>query len=1178
MLEDVVQQFNLAEYDEEPIHVPGSIQPHGLLFALREPELTIIQVSANTESILGIKPEALLGRQIGAVLEPQQINYLQQCLVMQDLQAIEPQKFSLKVDGEERRFDSLVYRSGGAVVLELEPASEGVNFSSIYHLIQTSVGRFQSATDLGNVCNMAVAEIRRLTHFDRVMVYQFDQEWNGAVIAEVKAEEIGTFLDLNFPATDIPARARALFLLNGFRFIEDVDYVAVDLLPTLNPLNGEPLDLSLSALRSVSPIHLEYMRNMGMRASMTLTLTRKGRLWGLIACHHRSPRRVPHEMRVACHLISRLLSFELSAKEDLKEYQYLANLKSSQIRMLELISTEQNLIDSLCESEPNLLGSIDSGGVAVFLNGESTLLGETPPASEIEHLVDWLYQTAKDDLVVTDSLPKLFPRAEAFKDKASGVLAVMISGAQRNCLIWFRPEVLQTINWGGDPNHTVEIDAESLRLHPRKSFELWKQIVKLKSLPWSQFEIDAALELKSAITSVILLRADVVAKQTQEALKLSEERFKSFMDHSPAVAYIKDEAGRIVYVNRLFEEHFQGHLADWQGKDDFEIWPEAVARKIRNNDLTVLNEGTSHEVVEVLPSPNGVERYWLTLKFLIRDHSGQRFLAGTAIDITERKMVEIQLQQAKELAESANRTKSEFLTNMSHEIRTPMNGVIGTTDLLLETPLSPEQLQYAKILRSSGSALLNVINDILDFSKVEAGKLELEAISFDLQQVAEEVIALFAERAEQKQLELGCFVDPGIPRLLKGDPGRLKQVLINLISNAIKFTSGGSVNLLLTIDRGDETICDLTVPLRIEVTDTGIGIDEQVQVRLFQPFTQADSSTTRRYGGTGLGLAICRQLIEMMNGQIGVESTADLGSNFWFTVRLPLSERRTAAYPPADRPPNLLAGLRVLLIEANPFAHSALCSQMLAWNLRYDRTSDPTQALALLIAAAEQKTPYDIAILGAHVSGRSAFETADQIRAEPQIAATRLLLLTSFHHQIDRAASQHSGIAAILTRPICPSQLYESLHSMSSQISEPADRSFSNPPGTAPRPKGKLLPRLLIAEDNKVNQVVALRLIEKLGYQADVVSNGREALAAMVNRSYAVVLMDCQMPEMDGFQATAEIRALKSPACYTPVIAMTANAMQGERERCLAAKMDDYISKPVRKEDLALLLKRWVAS
>ena len=541
---------------------------------------------------------------------------------------------------------------------------------------------------------------------------------------------------------------------------------------------------------------------------------------------------------------------------------------------------------------------------------------------------------------------------------------------------------------------------------------------------------------------------------------------------------------------------------------------------------------------------------------------------AVARDVTQHKRNEEALRLAREAAESANHAKSSFLARMSHEIRTPMNGVLGMTELLLETGLSSTQRKYAETVQRSGKNLLAIINDLLDFSKIEAGKLELEHVDMDLRRIIEDIVELLAERAHSKGLELACSIPGDLVTHIKGDPLRLGQILTNLLGNAIKFTERGAV--VIRVESVGESAKNAT--MRFEVTDTGVGISETAQSRIFEEFSQADGSTTRKHEGSGLGLAISKQLVEMMGGNIHVKSSLGAGSTFWFTLSF---EKQVAPHGDSRSAPiGLLTGVRGLIIESSAIHRGILQAHMAGWEMSLRVAEAPKQAIDLLAEAAARSVPYDLAVVDLGTTGTEALELARAIRARADIGKVRMVMLT--RRPIDIQHAQEAGFNACLVKPVRQTVLYECLvNIMAGRPQEAVAAPAVSKPAAAPTEVGG---NILLVEDNMINQQVALGILQIRGYSVTVVSNGREALEAHSQGAFDLILMDCHMPEMDGFEATREIRRREkaAKANHIPIVALTANAMARDREECLNAGMDDHLSKPFNMLALQEMLDRWM--
>ncbi len=681
----------------------------------------------------------------------------------------------------------------------------------------------------------------------------------------------------------------------------------------------------------------------------------------------------------------------------------------------------------------------------------------------------------------------------------------------------------------------------------------------------------------------VVIGASVIARDISErkvgeaALRESEARFRGAFEDSAVGMALVGLDGRFLRVNQALyamvgyteEELLARSFGDMTHPDDQPATRD-LARRLFSGEIT------SSDMEKRYIRKDG-QVLWIQIGVtLLRDPTGVPLYAVTQFqNISARKAAEhalreqsAALEQANSELDRASRVKSEFLATMSHEIRTPMNGVIGMVDLLLESDLTAEQREYTQIIAASGEALLSIINDILDFSKMDAARLDLENTDLDIRRIVEDVGALFAAQAHEKGLELGLLVADDMPSTLRGDAGRLRQILSNLVGNAVKFTHVGEI----VVRAGMDAIADGTVTVRCTVSDTGNGITAEQRERIFQPFSQADSSTTRKYGGTGLGLAICKRLAELMGGAVGLESVPGQGSAFWFTARL----ERAGDTGPSHAEPVNMRGRRVLVVDDNATSRHILQRHLAAAGMAVDCVAGGPSALDALRTARNEGRPYAVAVLDMVMPDMDGAAVAQIIRADPTFASLKLVMLASIGPRERGEPSRTMGVDAFLTKPVRRAQLYACLETI--LASGPGD------PAPATRPAARAaratLPiRVLVAEDNTVNQKVIVRMLETRGYRADVAATGVAAVEAALRSPYALIFMDCQMPEMDGYEAAAAIRAGEDPEDRRmPIIALTANAQAGAVDLCLAAGMDDYITKPLTLTKLDAALSRWAGA
>jgi PAS domain S-box-containing protein len=730
----------------------------------------------------------------------------------------------------------------------------------------------------------------------------------------------------------------------------------------------------------------------------------------------------------------------------------------------------------------------------------------------------------------------------------------------------------------GRPIHRPDLLAEFARQGDRAERE-WTYVRKDGRQLTVSLTITAVQDSKAKVTGYLGIANDITARKEAESnLRLLTERLSLAASVAALGVWEWDVANNAMTWDATMEKIYGFSLSKEAPYEEWRrtVYPEDLAAAEGALEKVMRDKDRASVEFRITRS-DGALRHISAAEGVVLDGQGNvTRIIGVNMDTTERNLAETELQRAKEGAEASNRAKSEFLANMSHEIRTPMNGIIGMTDLVLDTQLTQEQREYLETVKVSADALLTVINDILDYSKIEAGKIDIEVIDFNLRDALETTLKTLALRAHEKGLELVCEIAPDVPEAVRGDSNRLRQVVVNILGNAIKFTQTGEVALKVQKEAADGD--DST--LRFTVSDTGIGIpDEKLRV-IFDPFTQADTSTTRNFGGTGLGLTISARLIERMGGKISVESEVGRGTQFHFTVPLGVSDSKPIEVG-TIAPPEILRSVNVLIVDDNRTNRRILEGMLKRWALKTSSVEGGEEALAELSAGLAAEKPYRLILMDMHMPKMDGFALIEQIRQRPELSAATIMMLTSAGHRGDGARCIELGVAAYLLKPIRQSELREAIALVLGAREQTGAIPLVTRYSLADSHDPTTSLRILVAEDNSVNQLLITRLLEKRGHRVAMTSNGLQALAALEKETYDIVLMDVQMPEMDGFEATVAIRQKekeKGDGARQLIVALTAHAMKGDQERCLAAGMDGYLSKPVRTQELDKLLEDCVAS
>jgi two-component system, chemotaxis family, sensor kinase Cph1 len=890
----------LPIYKEYPLHSPGCIQPHGVLLVLRPNTLEILQISGNSEKFLGIKPKSLLGKTLHDFISKDQIKKLKCYICKETPEFVE--FLTIKKGSKKIKFKGIIHTAQNLLILELEPENYPENHQHIvlYSLLKNAIAKLGTTNNLAELAQNIAVEVRKITQFDRVMVYRFESDNSGVVIAENKEENLESYLDLHYPPTDIPSQARQLYCKNWLRIIPDVNYEPVEIIASKNLLNNKELDLSQAVLRSVFPCHIEYLKNMGVTASMSISIINEQKLWGLVTCHHYSPKYINYETRKACEFLGQFISINLVYKQEKEFHIYRSQVQTIQAKIRKHLSTHPRFIEDLIiENQTSLLNLVKAEGAAIYLGEQLNLIGKTPYVQDVKNLIEEFLNHQKEDIFYTDCLSKHYPKAQKFKNFASGILAISIYISSNTYhIIWFRPEQLQIIKWAGNLDESMFVYEEQIpQLTPRNSFVMWQELVKDKSLPWEILEVEAVQELRN----ILLLAA-------LEFAQFSEFVFK---------------------------------------------------------------------------------------------------------------------QKAQE-ANAANAAKTQFLAKMSHELRTPLNAILGFAQMMnRDASLSQDQQDYLRIINRSGEHLLSLINDVLEMSRIEAGQLILNQTCFDLRNLIESVRELLSFKALLKGLELQVTQDDNLPEYVEGDEGKLRQIIVNLVGNAIKFTETGGI--FVDFSRLADQISENNIILEITVKDTGIGISKDDLETIFEPFKQTENSM-KSNEGTGLGLSISRQFARLMGGDI--TAISELGQGSTFTCKINMSIPKKIDVITADKSQRIICiepeqpEYKILVVEDIYESQLLMVKMLESVGFKVRAANNGQEAIALW-----QQWQPQLIWMDMRMPIMDGYEATKTIRAEAknhhQTPPVIIIALTATAFEKDREAILAVGCNDFVSKPFREEIIFE---------------------------------------------------------------------------------------------------------------------------------------------------------